>query len=153
MIPNPKITIIGLGYVGLPLALEFAKHYPVTGFDINETRIAELRAGIDRTRVVGAGELQAATSPTFTSDPWADPSNLNVDTHDPRADPEEARREYGLELIAEPEKNTYDAITLAVAHDEFKALVEPGIRNWTTENGVVYDLKNILPNSQVDVRL
>jgi len=46
---NVKIALIGLGYVGLPLAVEFAKHFPVAGFDINEARIAELRAGTDST--------------------------------------------------------------------------------------------------------
>jgi UDP-N-acetyl-D-galactosamine dehydrogenase len=44
-----KISIIGLGYVGLPLAIEFAKKYTVTGFDIDENRISELRNGFDRT--------------------------------------------------------------------------------------------------------
>ncbi|MBB4118188.1 UDP-N-acetyl-D-galactosamine dehydrogenase [Mesonia hippocampi] len=44
-----KIAIIGQGYVGLPLALEFAKHYPVIGFDINEERVAELNEGKDHT--------------------------------------------------------------------------------------------------------
>lgn len=44
-----KIAVIGQGYVGLPLALEFAKHFPVYGFDINEDRVAELNAGCDHT--------------------------------------------------------------------------------------------------------
>ncbi len=44
-----KIAVIGLGYVGLPLAIEFARHYPVTGFDIKQQRIDELRAGYDST--------------------------------------------------------------------------------------------------------
>jgi UDP-N-acetyl-D-galactosamine dehydrogenase len=43
-----KIAIIGLGYVGLPLAVEFAKKYPVVGFDIDEIRIRELQNGMDR---------------------------------------------------------------------------------------------------------
>ncbi|MCD6062159.1 MAG: UDP-N-acetyl-D-galactosamine dehydrogenase [Flavipsychrobacter sp.] len=49
--PNPpyRICIIGLGYVGLPLAVEFAKYYPVKGFDINQKRISELRDGVDNT--------------------------------------------------------------------------------------------------------
>ncbi|NCD70548.1 nucleotide sugar dehydrogenase [Mucilaginibacter agri] len=46
---NVKISVIGLGYVGLPLAVEFAKRYKVVGFDINELRITELKAGKDRT--------------------------------------------------------------------------------------------------------
>ena len=55
-----KIAIIGLGYVGLPLAIEFAKKYKVIGFDIKESRIQELRAGKDTTREIEPDELQAA---------------------------------------------------------------------------------------------
>lgn len=46
---TPKIAVIGLGYVGLPLAISLAHHFPVTGFDINEKRIAELNTGFDKT--------------------------------------------------------------------------------------------------------
>ena len=53
-----KITIIGLGYVGLPLAVEFAKKYQVVGFDINENRIKELRSGVDRTLEVEDEDLK-----------------------------------------------------------------------------------------------
>ena len=62
------IAIIGLGYVGLPLAVEFGKHRPVIGFDINEGRIAALRAGQDHTREVEAAELAAAAHLTYTAD-------------------------------------------------------------------------------------
>ena len=55
--PNPRIAIIGLGYVGLPLAIEFAKKYPVTGFDIKQGRIDEMNAGRDSTREVEPAEL------------------------------------------------------------------------------------------------
>lgn len=55
---NDKITIVGLGYVGLPLAVEFAKKYPVVGFDINTKRIAELQAGKDRTLEVEDKQLK-----------------------------------------------------------------------------------------------
>ncbi len=54
---NIKISIIGLGYVGLPLAIEFAKKYPTVGFDINERRISELRSGKDSTLEVSDQEL------------------------------------------------------------------------------------------------
>ena len=54
-----KISIIGLGYVGLPLAVEFAKQYLVVGFDINEKRIRELQQGIDTTLEVSSEALQA----------------------------------------------------------------------------------------------
>lgn len=49
---QPSICVVGLGYVGLPLAIEFAEMYPVTGFDINEKRLHELRQGNDSTREV-----------------------------------------------------------------------------------------------------
>lgn len=62
-----KIGIIGLGYVGLPLAVEFGKVMDVVGFDINETRIAELKEGHDRTREVGPEEMAEAKNLTFTS--------------------------------------------------------------------------------------
>jgi UDP-N-acetyl-D-galactosamine dehydrogenase len=64
---NPKISIIGLGYVGLPLAVEFGKQFPVVGFDINTRRLDELRAGHDRTREVDAAELKASAQLTFSS--------------------------------------------------------------------------------------
>ncbi|HCS19411.1 MAG TPA: nucleotide sugar dehydrogenase, partial [Bacteroidetes bacterium] len=48
-IKDSRIAIIGLGYVGLPLAVEFGKKFPTVGFDINKTRVAELNLGIDAT--------------------------------------------------------------------------------------------------------
>jgi UDP-N-acetyl-D-galactosamine dehydrogenase len=57
MLENKKIAIIGLGYVGLPLAVEFAKKYAVVGFDINENRINQLSAGEDITKETSKGEL------------------------------------------------------------------------------------------------
>jgi UDP-N-acetyl-D-galactosamine dehydrogenase len=55
-----KIAVIGLGYVGLPLAVEFAKQYPVVGFDIFQTRIDELNSGYDRTLELEADEVKEA---------------------------------------------------------------------------------------------
>lgn len=74
------VAIIGLGYVGLPLAVEFAKPQAcrrtqtqllrrVIGFDINQQRLSELRAGHDRTNETSTGELEAAALLEFTSDP------------------------------------------------------------------------------------
>jgi UDP-N-acetyl-D-galactosamine dehydrogenase len=54
-----RIVVIGLGYVGLPLAVALARKFAVTGFDVDEQRIAELRRGHDRTREVDAAELEA----------------------------------------------------------------------------------------------
>ena len=64
-----SIAVIGLGYVGLPLALEFGKSRPVIGFDINAGRIDALRAGHDATLEVSKDELATADQLTFTSDP------------------------------------------------------------------------------------
>src|SRR5271168_5267372 len=63
------IAIVGLGYVGLPLAVEFGKRRPVLGFDISVARIAELQVGRDSTLEVTAKELKAATGLRFSSDP------------------------------------------------------------------------------------
>ncbi len=57
---NLHVGIIGLGYVGLPLAVEFGKQIRTTGFDIHAARIAELRQGRDHTREVDAEELGSA---------------------------------------------------------------------------------------------
>ncbi|HET6587799.1 MAG TPA: Vi polysaccharide biosynthesis UDP-N-acetylglucosamine C-6 dehydrogenase TviB [Oleiagrimonas sp.] len=64
-----KIAVVGLGYVGLPLAIEFGKQFDVIGFDINEARVRELREGHDHTREASSEELAAATGLVFTSDP------------------------------------------------------------------------------------
>jgi UDP-N-acetyl-D-galactosamine dehydrogenase len=62
-----RIAIVGLGYVGLPLAVEFGKHYRTMGFDINAARVDALRAGRDATLEVDAEELAAATHLRFSS--------------------------------------------------------------------------------------
>lgn len=66
---SAKIAIIGLGYVGLPLAVEFGKHYDVLGFDINQKRIDELEAGHDSTLEVEDADLQAVSRLEFSSNP------------------------------------------------------------------------------------
>ena len=72
-----KLGIIGLGYVGLPLAVEFGKHRKVIGFDINAARIAALKAGHDATLEVSNEELREAAGLHYTSD-LADLANCNV---------------------------------------------------------------------------
>ena len=62
-----KLSIIGLGYVGLPLAVEFGKKYQTTGFDINSTRVMELNNFIDSTLEVSKAELTEATRLSFSS--------------------------------------------------------------------------------------
>ncbi len=65
---NTKIAIIGLGYVGLPLAVEFGKQYKTIGFDINEARINELTSGHDSTLEMSEQELTSARQLSYTSD-------------------------------------------------------------------------------------
>jgi UDP-N-acetyl-D-galactosamine dehydrogenase len=65
---NTKIAVIGLGYVGLPLARLFATKYPVVGFDINRNRVAELRQGTDSTLEVEDSILQAVLKPSYNDD-------------------------------------------------------------------------------------
>jgi UDP-N-acetyl-D-galactosamine dehydrogenase len=64
---DTRIGVIGLGYVGLPLAAEFGKHYDTVGFDIDATRIQELRKGLDRTLETTPEELAAAGRLSFTA--------------------------------------------------------------------------------------
>jgi UDP-N-acetyl-D-galactosamine dehydrogenase len=64
---DTSIAIIGLGYVGLPLAVEFGKKYPTIGFDINQRRVQELRDGIDVTLETDAQELRDATRLTYST--------------------------------------------------------------------------------------
>ena len=67
-IKDTRIGIIGLGYVGLPLAVEFGKHYPTVGFDIKKDRIAELESGNDSTLETTTEELRAAKHLQFSTD-------------------------------------------------------------------------------------
>ncbi len=79
--------------------------------------------------------------------------NTLVDIYDPWADPAEAHHEYGLDLINSPEKNTYDAIIICVAHNQFKEMGAEGIRALGKTNHVLFDVKHVLPKSAVDARL
>ena len=65
---STKIGVIGLGYVGLPLAIEFSYKFPVIGFDINANRILDLNCGVDSTNEVEIENLKRANNIIFTSD-------------------------------------------------------------------------------------
>jgi UDP-N-acetyl-D-glucosamine/UDP-N-acetyl-D-galactosamine dehydrogenase len=72
-----RIAVVGLGYVGLPLAVEFGKHFPVVGFDISPARIASLEAGHDATLEISDEELRNSSDLRFTHD-LADLGDCNV---------------------------------------------------------------------------
>lgn len=80
--------------------------------------------------------------------------NVKADVFDPWIDEAEARHEYGIAPIAQPEESVYDAIIIAVAHNQFKSLGAEGIRAFgKPSNHVLYDLKYVLDSNQSDLRL
>ncbi|WAT83474.1 Vi polysaccharide biosynthesis UDP-N-acetylglucosamine C-6 dehydrogenase TviB [Delftia acidovorans] len=79
--------------------------------------------------------------------------NIAVDVYDPWADSDEARHEYGLTPVGEPEPGAYDGIILAVAHQQFRDLGTQAIRAWGRSDHILYDLKYVLPRQDADLRL
>jgi len=79
--------------------------------------------------------------------------HARVDVYDPWADEQEARREYGIELVAAPQPGHYDALILAVAHRQFGQLGAAGLRAFGKPGAVLFDVKYLLPASEVDGRL
>ena len=77
----------------------------------------------------------------------------SVDVHDPWCDVQEAKQEYDLDLVADPEQGAYDVVIIAVAHNEFRALGADGIRAFGKDTSVLYDIKYVLTPDQVDDRL
>lgn len=79
---------------------------------------------------------------------------IDVDVHDPWVDPTEAMHEYLIDLVKAPASGVYDAVVLAVAHDEFKVLGAEGVHSFGKRDGhVVYDVKGVLPREAVTGRL
>ncbi len=77
----------------------------------------------------------------------------NVDVHDPWVDPQDARRQHGIELTPQPAPDTYDAVVLAVAHHQFIAMGADAMRALGRRNAILYDVKQVLPATAVDGRL
>ena len=78
---------------------------------------------------------------------------VEVELHDPWVDSSEAKREYNVDLVTNPKADTYDAIVIAVAHDEFKQYGIETIRSWGRNAHVIYDLKYLFDQSETDLRL
>jgi len=76
-----------------------------------------------------------------------------VDICDPWVSEDDAQKAYGLALVNEPEKGAYDVVVIAVAHEQFKALGEKGIRAFGKPTSLVYDIKYVLPADASDDRL
>ena len=79
--------------------------------------------------------------------------NCNVDVYDPWVDKVKADKEYGIRPTLELCQGKYDAIIIAVGHDEFKALSAKQLRALGKENHVLYDIKYLLKSHEVDGRL
>jgi len=79
--------------------------------------------------------------------------NAVVDVYDPWVDADEAVHEYGIRPSAAPQHGSYDAIIIAVAHEQFKALGAAGIRAFGKSDSIIYDVKYVLPRDAVDGRL
>jgi UDP-N-acetyl-D-galactosamine dehydrogenase len=77
----------------------------------------------------------------------------SVDVHDPWVSVEEARDEYGIDLVADPGTGAYDAVVIAVGHEQFRKLGAEGIRAFGKARSLVYDIKYVLPQDAVDDRL
>jgi UDP-N-acetyl-D-galactosamine dehydrogenase len=78
---------------------------------------------------------------------------VNVEVYDPWVNAEEAKHEYGITPVVKPVAGKYDAIILAVAHDQFKKMAISDIRALGTPQAIVYDLKYLFPTDQTDARL
>jgi len=79
--------------------------------------------------------------------------NCKVDVYDPWVDKQEAQHEYSITVVDSPIKGGYDAIVLAVAHDEFRKMSIEDIKALGKDNYVLYDIKYLLKSNQVDGRL
>src|SRR5690606_14508684 len=113
---NARIAVIGLGYVGLPLAIAFAEKYDVLGFDIDVDRIAELRNGIDRTNEANLSELHGvARQPNNPQQTSSAGLSFSTDVEDLRS------------------YNTY-IVTVPTPIDEFKA---PDLRPLITASEMI----------------
>jgi UDP-N-acetyl-D-galactosamine dehydrogenase len=79
--------------------------------------------------------------------------NANIDIYDPWVDEDEALHEYGLSLIKKPNDNFYDAVILAVAHDDFKNMGIKKIKQFGKSENIIFDLKHVFPQNDADCRL
>ena len=78
----------------------------------------------------------------------------HVDIHDPWVDPVEAKQEYGVDLLAgEPAAGRYDAVVLAVAHEQYRVQGAQGARRYGRDRALLYDIKSLYPREEVDARL
>lgn len=153
-----KLAVVGLGYVGMPIAVEFAKHVRVIGYDINEKRINEYKSGIDSTNEVGTAIR--STTVDFTSDPIrlkearfiivAVPTPVNKDTTPDLRPVESASRTVGRNLasgtIVVFESTVYPGVTEEICVPIIEQ--ESGLKHGT-EWKIGYSPERINPGDRV----
>jgi len=118
-----KIAIIGLGYVGLPLAVEFAKKYPVIGFDINQNRVNDLKQANDATLEISKEDLNSVLRETIAFTP-NNPTGLYITT-----DPGDlATANYYIVTVPTPtdKNNRPDLTPLLKASETIGKVLKPG---------------------------
>jgi len=115
-----KIAVIGLGYVGLPLALAFSKHYKVVGYDVNETRVSSTQRGLDcyldAVASIFDPYLAVNSCTNFISNPFDD-------------------------------KKKYDSIIVAVSHNEFVNYTTTDFKQLSKGKLVLLDIKGVYNES------
>ena len=79
--------------------------------------------------------------------------SMQVDIHDPWVDADDAKAQYGVDLVSESAQGAYNVVLIAVVHDEFRALGAKGIRAFGKEESILYDIKYVLPPDAFDDRL
>ena len=113
----------------------------------------------DDERLTGAWKIRIAARPADQTRAYGNgvaafaKVNAVVDVYDPWVDADEAVHEYGIRPSAAPQHGSYDAIIIAVAHEQFKALGAAGIRAFGKSDSIIYDVKYVLPRDAVDGRL
>ena len=168
-VPSPKIAVIGLGYVGLPLALAFSHKYPVMGFDIDEKRIGELRNHHDRTQELSASQLKNADALQFGSEATdlKDCTVFVVTVPTPIDNYKKpdlgplltASRTVGA-VLKKGDVVIYESTVYPGCTEEDCVPVLESVSGWafnadffTQPNSAVFDLKATLPKATADARL
>ena len=147
---HPEVILAGRrinDHMGLHVARELIKTMLARQMDLSGARVLVLGftfkencSDVRNTRVADiVAELQSYSVTTDIHDPWADAAMV--------------RQEYGLELTNDPAEGSYDAIIVAVAHDEFSAMGLQGVRNFGKAGAVLFDVKGIFGKAGSDLRL
>lgn len=141
---NPEVILAGRRIndgMGKYVVAELVRAMIRKGIDVNSARVLILGLAfkencpdLRNTRVVDiVGELAGY--------------GVKADVHDPWVSAQDAEHEYGIQLVAAPEAGAYDAIIMAVAHNQFRELGPEGVRAFARPQHVVYDIKHVLPAS------